>query len=1071
MARFKFGKSKRKGVGDSTLSLDVDSTMLYDKSTSDLPHVSIQHPYEGTQTPPVATNTNHSSPAAGAVPPSSILRKPNTELVDIDNDSTPWTKFKLQNSPFPRYRHSASTLSSEKNEIFLMGGLKEGSVFGDTWRIIPEIDESSDEIVNYSAENVVVANHNNPPARVGHSSVLIGNAFIIYGGDTVDTDFNGFPDNNFYLFNINNNKYTIPSHILNKPNGRYGHAIGVVSLNNQSSRLYLFGGQLENDVFNDLYYFELNTFKSPKARWEVVEPLNKFRPPPLTNHSMSIYKNRIYIFGGVYNNEKVSNDLWCFDIPTSKWSQVSTSGNIPLPVNEHSACIIHDRLFVYGGNDFSGIIYNSLYVLDLHTLVWSKLTPQGEIDGPGPRCGHTMSYMPHLNKIVIMGGDKNDYVTDDLDDFNTYETKDPNVQLNTMIYQLDLNIVDPFLSAKQTVVKSSKKAVAAASRLSTSPSGGVAEAGDDLDKNEDEDDESPEAMGMSPGGAGAIGAGAAAGAATASGMGSHDDMRRGFQRHARSFSAGPDDFRTPDASPEREETQYMPNRTDKFVEVPSASISEREATEDELEDLNNVSPAKSANNAHTFNGNSRLLEAERVENNSTPNLAKSVENDKVKQLVNELTAQLNTLRQSTKLEMQNATEQISKLETENKSLKETNANELKQQVEDQNKVIRELKQQIDPNLLRIEEEGDEHDDYSTSSSITELTKYKLERLDLNNKLVYLTQENTRLNKKFHEFEPYMNNQIGQLSEFQKIIEKQEEKIRVLSAQVKDQESLHKEVIDWKSRFENLELEFNNYKSLHDDDEISEDDEYDSNREEDNNQHANGNGTDFTDRSMLSSSTTNRRSKKEIASHLENLVNLWKEKNSHAANEKDLEIKKSEDAVDPMVLELQKQLDDLMKISKEQQISSTREISNLKNELNAKINNIRGFEANYKDALQSVNNTSKALNLTQDELASQKALMEKLIKENNELKLFKKASRRSSSSRFQSQEQVNIASPPPIMENQGDEDDDNSIENAHYNMKLKDLEADLFILKQERDQLKENVTSLQKELYLAQSDSP
>lgn len=156
---------------------------------------------------------------------------------------------------------------------------------------------------------------------------------------------------------------------MNKPNGRYGHTIGVVAVNNSSSRLYLFGGQLENDVFNDMYYFELNSFKSPKATWKIVDPVNNFRPPPLTNHSMSVYKEKIYVFGGVYNNEKVSNDLWEFDVEQEKWQQIQTNGTTPLPVNEHSACVVDDRLYIYGGNDFSGVIYSSLYVLDLkHSL-------------------------------------------------------------------------------------------------------------------------------------------------------------------------------------------------------------------------------------------------------------------------------------------------------------------------------------------------------------------------------------------------------------------------------------------------------------------------------------------------------------------------------------------------------------------------------------------------------------------------------------------------------------------------------------------------------------------------------
>ncbi|EGV63081.1 Negative regulator of mitotic exit [Yamadazyma tenuis] len=1047
MARFKFGKKKKDGSIDPNTSIDDDSAASIDASQELTPGYDnhLPTPSQGDASGPVYHSPIlKKSPLAGAT---------TTSSPPLDPEGTPWTKFKLRNSPFPRYRHSASSISSEKNEVFLMGGLKEGSVFGDTWKIVPTVDPSTNSTIEYTAEPVVIANNNNPPARVGHSSVLIGNAFIIYGGDTVDTDFNGFPDNNFYLFNINNNKYTIPSHILNKPNGRYGHTIGVVSLNNQSSRLYLFGGQLENDVFNDLYYFELNTFKSPKARWNLVEPLNNFRPPPLTNHTMSVYKNQIYVFGGVYNNEKVSNDLWCFDIASSKWTQISSSGNTPLPVNEHSACIIHDKLYVYGGNDFSGIIYNSLYVLDLHTLVWSKLISNGEIDGPGSRCGHTMTYLPALNKILIMGGDKNDYASSDPNDFNTYETKDPAADLDTIIYQLDLSVLDSFLSSRQTVVKATKKAAAAAGlsdtvvRSSTTsplgsnsatPFGGVATVG-------------------------AVGTAGVVGAVAATGMGhsssQEDEVRQGFQRHARSFSAGPEEFRTPAASPER--PRDVIDNGDKFVEVPSTAISERgDITEDDI-DVSRFSNS-GTNDFSNTNGHTKAIETDRLVNSSTPNLAKNVENEKVKQLVAELTSQLTALRQNAKIEMQNATEKINALEHENTALRSTNAEDLKLQLQEKDDVIRELKQQIDPNLLKIDEENEERDVASNitnnSNSVGELTRYKLERLELNNKLIYLTQENSVLNNKIQEFEPFMNNQVAQLSDFQKIIAKQEEKVKILTQQVRDQEILHKEINNWKSKHDNLELEYNNYRSIHDNDDISDD-------EPEQEDVRSINGVDSTNKSILSNSTT-RRSKKDISNQLEHLVNAWNTRNiSSASTDRSVN-----NAVDPMVLELQKQLDGLMKISKEQEVTSAREISTLRSELDVKLSNLRTYDSNYKDALQSVNNTSKALKLTQEELNNQRSLMEKLIKENNELKLFKKASKRTSTRnplQFPSQENVNIAN--PIREAENEEDDD-ALENAHYNMKLKDLEADLFILKQERDQLKDNVTSLQKQLYLAHNST-
>lgn len=1075
MARFKFGKSKKK-VDDSETSM----TSSEQDHIEDRPN-SMYQGYKESQPlperPEVSLVPEEQEPLPEPVPEISqepVLSEQMGQSVPTGLDvMSPWKRIKLYDSPFPRYRHTASAISSDKNEIFLMGGLKEGSVFGDTWKLAPKDDV-------FVAKNIEVANNNNPPARVGHSSVLCGNAYIIYGGDTVDTDFNGYPDNNFYLFNINNNKYTIPSHILNKPNGRYGHTIGVISLNSTLSRLYLFGGQLELEVFNDLYYFELNTFKSSKAKWELIDPMNNFKPPPIANHSMSIYKNKIYIFGGIYNNEKVSNDLWCFDALINKWSQLPTSGNIPPPVNEHSSCIINDQLFIYGGNDFHGLIYDALYVLNLHTLVWSKLS-RDISNGPGPRCGHSMTFLPNFNQIIIMGGDKNDYFSNsDPQDLSTYEFYNGE-ELGTMLYALDLNTINQFLDLS-LIASPNKKKIAASSapKRPESPSASI----QDLNK-------------------------------------------QSLQRHARSFSAGPEDFRTPTGSPGRGGFKEPRDVSFVDVDVPSSTnMSEKDLTNDTdlhsknllppSADLNQISPG-SAINSENSNGHASLLDnynyADSTENlkDSTPIVEnsptiepapiepiepiepaqpvepvqkrgllgalngaqrdRSAEDAKVKKIISELTNELNELKSSTKIQMQNATEKINSLEMENNAYKQndqsTQIRDLQNSLIEKETILQELKNSIDPSVLSVDNESESLPS-SDSKGITELTKYKLDRMELNNKLIYLEQENLRLSDKFNKFEPFMNNQIGDLSNFQKIIKVQEEKIHNLSQQVKDEQILRKEINDWKYKFENLNLEFENYKSIHNDEEFSDDEQI---IDESGNRSITSGAT---------GTTTGKKSKKDISSHLENLVGLWSSNPANYTQPTEAEARNLENPNDnPVVLKLQQQVNEILRISKEQQEGSQSEVKLLQDELSQKLQALKTFEINYRDALQSVNNTSKALNLTQDELNSQRNMIEKLIKENNELKLFKKASRRISSRATPpsiSEEKFSKSS-SPIPEavpeyNKSEEDDDevDGITSAHFNMKIKDLEADLFILKQERDQLKEQVTSLQKQLYLAQNNS-
>lgn len=1110
------------------------------------------------------------------------------------NTTNPWNRFKIFDSPFPRYRHAASSITSEKNEIFIMGGLKEGSVFGDTWKITPH-ESSHGDVLNYTAENIEIVNNNNPPARVGHSSVLCGNAFIIYGGDTVETDEQGFPDNNFYLFNINNNKYTIPSHILNKPNGRYGHTLGVISMSNNSSRLYLFGGQLENDVFNDLFFFELNSFKSPKASWTLVAPLNNFKPPPLTNHSMSVYKNKIYIFGGVYNNERVSNDLWVFDADEERWTQVETTGTVPLPVNEHSSCIVNDKLYIYGGNDFSGVIYSSLYVLDLNTLVWFKLKEAAEENGPGPRCGHSMTFLPKYNKLVIMGGDKNDYIVSDPHNFDTYETFNGE-EIGTMIYELDVAIVDHFMSEPvEQGGRKPKKAAASAAPKSESefgarydrqharsysagpedyatpqgspspplaatervklnrnistrtdgngnandfvevdlPSGAISHVDQedlanpyintsftpndtpDIGKaingkfnDTTIDDEEPQAQteagtkkananarnnvdeeddyilrrrsldpkfgqedniesAGSTSGAGVAAAFAAAGAAgTAAG-------------HADAMGLGLDttDVDTLDQSPAiPNRSSFVDNSYEKDSHYPDEEDQDREVQDDSHYDEQNSTYLHESSYTEPLAtrgfGATRDDRTSRLAGSASKN---GSENDgKVKKIINELTNELVQLKQSTKQQMQSATEKITQLEQQHTNAQATHRREIEnytQQLNDKDAMINELKASLDPSAWNP-------DVPAANTNLSELSRYKLERLELNNKLVYLEQENENLRVRFAEFEPFMNNQIGELDKFQKVIKVQEEQIDKLSHQVKDQEALNKEINELRLRYDNLSLEFENYKAIHNDDQISIEEGAEERDLNDVENPANLNGSQSVDNRSIFSSA---KSRKDISTQLETLVQIWNSKQSQSSSTKEASPVITPEN-NPVVARLQQQVDDLLRIGKQNDETSHMEIDNLRKELEAKLASLKNLEDNYKESLQSVNNTSKALKLNQDELNNQRQLLEKLIKENNELKMFKKAA---ASRRFNSPRDGTPITPTMNEPNDGvfatptngtpvtglqqgeDEDDDEEvISNAHFNMKIKDLEADLYILKQERDQLKDNVTSLQKQLYLA-----
>ena len=926
-----------------------------------------------------------------------------------DSEGTPWKRYKLLDSPFPRYRHSALQILSEKGEVFLIGGLKDGSVYSDTWKL-KLVRDFKGAVTGYEAQCIEIANNNMPSARVGHSTVLCGNAYVIFGGDTVDTDFQGRPDNNLYLFNINNNKYTIPTHIQDKPSGRYGQSIGVVSVEDSESvsRLYVFGGQLEEESYDDLYFFELNSFKNPKAKWHLVEPANNFKPPPVSNHSMNVRRNKLYIFGGIYNNEKVSNDLWCFDISLNKWSQIPTSGELPPPMNEHASCIVGENLYVYGGNDFSGIIYDSLYVLNMSTWVWSALSPSGYKNGPGSRCGHSMTYMPSLNRLLIIGGDKNDYASVHDDDFEAYDQYTGR-EKGTIIYELDLNKVSNFLVGEKEIKQDSQQ-----------PKKLAASANNKRALND------------------------------TSSVGSH---------HGRSASA--DDYRTPNHSPmgRKPPMEEPTSKQDPFIEVGDSvmsannTISEASFTGDPL--VESIAPNGKSPHADILD-ESRPAAKGATAGPSTTTPAKA---DKVFLRANEeeLKNELSLAKASSRAQAEKASHEIDELVLELENVKEENyknITELKDKIRERDFLVADLKKQLDPSALEpievseLEARGAPHE-----VGLSEFSKYKIQILELGNKVTHLELINSSLNKSMQHFEPFMDNQMEDVGKLQRIMKVQEEKIEKLSETLKEQEPVLKENSKWKNEYENLKLEFDNFKILHMDDYVPEEKTIEK-----------GEPGEEGDENY---STTvvirpGQESKKQMSSYLEDLVSTW----STRKTDKDTQNQKDKDSRTGLVEKLQGQLDQLLGISKEQESTSAKEVASLRKALKEREETISMLEGNYQDAVQSVNNTSKALNFTQEQLGSQRSQIEKLITENNELKMFKKASEAAGKS---PSKQAREATPDKRSPEGMPEEDVDTISNAHYNMKVKDLQADMYIIRQERDQLRDTVLALQKELYLSQSN--
>ena len=84
-------------------------------------------------------------------------------------------------------------MASKEGDIYLMGGLINSStVKGDLWMVEAGAGNMACYPLATTAEG--------PGPRVGHASLLVGNAFIVYGGDT-KMDDSDVLDETLYLLN------------------------------------------------------------------------------------------------------------------------------------------------------------------------------------------------------------------------------------------------------------------------------------------------------------------------------------------------------------------------------------------------------------------------------------------------------------------------------------------------------------------------------------------------------------------------------------------------------------------------------------------------------------------------------------------------------------------------------------------------------------------------------------------------------------------------------------------------------------------------------------------------------
>ncbi|KAM7540951.1 hypothetical protein Aperf_G00000034005 [Anoplocephala perfoliata] len=194
------------------------------------------------------------------------------------------------------------------------------------------------------------------------------------------------------------------------PCPRIGHSFTLVG-----QRAFLFGG-ITNDsedpknniprYLNDLYALELRPNSSAMC-WDIPACYGGL-PTPRESHTAVAYqvmdgmskKWRLLVYGGM--NGCRLGDIYLLDFDSMNWTQPTISGIPPAPRSLHSATVIGNRMFVFGGwvplvmDDMKSTTEkewkctNTLASLNLDSMSWEPIQMEVFDDSlvPRARAGH-----------------------------------------------------------------------------------------------------------------------------------------------------------------------------------------------------------------------------------------------------------------------------------------------------------------------------------------------------------------------------------------------------------------------------------------------------------------------------------------------------------------------------------------------------------------------------------------------------------------------------------------------------------------------------------------------------------
>jgi len=189
--------------------------------------------------------------------------------------------------------------------------------------------------------------------RSALTAVVHQNKLYTFGG------WNGFTKqwfNDLHVFNFDTKEWREIASKGERPCQRTSHSCVV-----WNNRMYVFAGFSGEHYLNDLHEFDFAT-----ETWrDITRETRGTRPSPRSRFCAVVHGNCMYLLGG-WNKVTYFDDFYCYNFLTKTWTQI-TSDHFNIPsLSQYSLSVFNNKLYIFGGFcSYAKECVNRLYVYQL----------------------------------------------------------------------------------------------------------------------------------------------------------------------------------------------------------------------------------------------------------------------------------------------------------------------------------------------------------------------------------------------------------------------------------------------------------------------------------------------------------------------------------------------------------------------------------------------------------------------------------------------------------------------------------------------------------------------------------